>query len=140
VTTVRWGRAEMTGTLAAKVRWGRAEMAGTADTVVLPFTPVTCEAEEIVPLAAVLSSGGTADVYTWRRVSGPAVVISGSGASVTVKAPSAMPPGAVVVIGVTATKDSVASSERTVTLTVYPQLEWSRVYPATAWTGAPLTV
>lgn len=154
IPRVRWGRSELNGTVAAggsKVRWGRSEVAGTANTigkvrwgrselggggavVINALNPQTVEPETVVSLTAVLSGGGTADSYTWRRVSGPAVAFIGTGATITFLAPSGMPPGgASVVVGVTATSGGTVSAERTVTITVLPQLRWQ--LSGTSWVG-----
>jgi hypothetical protein len=46
-----------------------------------------------------------------------------------------MPPGQNLVFGARATLGGVNSTEQTITFTVLPQLEWTRV-PGGAWTGA----
>lgn len=137
---VRVGRIALTGTVPSspKVRVGRVALTGTANISIAPFAPVTAEPESTVTLTATLTEGGVADSYTWRRVSGPAVTFVGSGDTRAFAAPSAMPPGAEVVIGVTATVGGVTSPERTVTVTVLPQLRWN--YQAGAWVGRRPTV
>lgn len=133
---VRWGRADFEGTAPAstKVRWGRADFDGVAAVVLAPLTDLTVEPESFVTLTTTVTSGQTADAWTWRRISGPAVTLTGTGGTRTLYAPSAMPPsGATVVIGVTATASGITSPERTVTVTARPQLSWQ--WQSGAWYG-----
>lgn len=88
------------------------------------INPQSVEPETIVALTAVLEGGGSANVYTWRQVSGPSVTLFGSDASRAFRAPSAMPPGTTVVIGVTATVGSATSPEVIATVDVLSQLSW----------------
>lgn len=132
----RIGRATLSGTVLVtpKARIGRASISGTAAVIVTPPDPLTLGPGQAVALTAVLASGGAADTWTWRRISGPAIAMAGTGATRTVTAPSVMPPGASIVLGVTATVGGVTSAEKTVPLTVLPQLSWS-ISP-TGWVGA----
>lgn len=134
---VRVYRGDMTGTapVYGSVRVQRAAMSGVAAVILSPLSPVTAGPGELVSLTANLSGGGVADSYTWRLVSGPAVAFQGTGASRSFLAPSAMPPGASVVVGVTATIGAVTSTEQFVTVTVLPQTRWSRVHGG-QWVGA----
>lgn len=92
-----------------------------------------------VTVTAVLSDASTADSYTWRQISGPAITLSGTGNSRTFTAPHAMPPaGATVVLGVTATKSGVTSNETIANVVALPQVSW--VWNGTAWEGSPTTI
>nr|WP_167405787.1 hypothetical protein [Sphaerisporangium cinnabarinum] len=115
--------------LAPRLRIHGAAMTGPAAVLLSALPDQTVEPESTVTIAASLVGGGSPDSWTFRRVSGPSVGISGTGATRTFTAPSAMPPaGASVVIGVTATIGGVTSPERTCTITVLPQVSW-------VWTG-----
>lgn len=138
---VRWGRSGLEGSapVVAKVRWGRSAMSGAAAVIVAALPDQTVEPETTVTIAASLVGGSVADSWTFRPVPGAgrttAIGLSGSGATRTFTAPSAMPPaGATVVIGVTATLDGVTSPERTCTITVLPQVSW--VWNGTEFVGA----
>lgn len=137
---VRLGRAELSGTAAIvpKVRYGRLDLAGTAAVLVVPLQPQTVEPESTVNLAAGLVGGGSADSWAWRPISGPSIGILGSGATVSFKAPSAMPPGTSVVVGVRATVSGTQSPEQTVTITILPQLQW--YWTGTVFAGSPSLV
>lgn len=141
---VRWGRSGLEGSvpLVPKVRWGRSAVTGAAAVVVAALPDQTVEPESTVTVAASLLGGGAADSWSFRPVPGSgrttAIGLSGSGATRTFTAPSAMPPaGATVVIGVTATLDGVTSPERTCTITVLPQVSW--VWNGTTFVGAKHT-
>jgi len=99
----------------------------TADgTVVLTVTPPadqTVEPQSTVTLTASLPDGKTADSWTWRQISGDTAGIHGTGATVTLTAPANIS-GTTLVIGVRATAGSTTSSEKTVTITVLPQIRW----------------
>lgn len=127
------------GTATPKGRIYRAEAAGIAAVTLLPIANITAEPGTVVPITAVLEGGGSADSYTWRRVSGPASTLSTAGgvASLTVPALAVnyIPVQAVVVIGVTATKSGTTSREVTTTITGLPETDWSRI-PGGAWVGA----
>jgi hypothetical protein len=108
----------------------------------LPPAPVlnTLEAVTIGPgeqkeITATLASG-TATSWSWRHISGPNVTMSGSGATRTLTGPSIMPPGSsVAVFGVKAINDPVESIEQTVSVTILPQLSWTRVHGGD-WVGS----
>jgi hypothetical protein len=153
VTRLRVGGARLfTASAPSRLRIGGAALSGPARTAnrlragaialsgapaVLVTAPASREIGpgESVTLTATLTSGGTPDAWTWRRISGPvAVTLVGTGASRTVEGPSLMPPGASVVLGVTATVAGVTSPEQRVTLTVLPQLSWS--LSPTGWVGS----
>lgn len=133
VPKVRWGRSEFGGSapVVPKVRWGRSEFAGATLLALDPFTNLTdVEPETIVTLTANVSAG-TPDSYTWRQISGPTVSFTGTGGTRSFRAPSAMngslaPIGVTVVIGCTVTAGSTTSPERTVTISVLPQIRWVR--------------
>lgn len=137
IPKVRWGRSAFEGTAPTtpKARWGRSALEGTASVVVAPLTGVTDRLPGTsVSFTAALASAGTADLWTWRQVSGPAVSLIGSGASRTFLAPSVMPPdGATVVLGVRATVSGTLSPEVTVSTTVLPQRFW--ILQAGQWVG-----
>ena len=100
---------------------------------ILAFTPIVTEPELTVSMTAVLSGGQTADSYSWQRVSGPTVQLQTAGNTCTFVAPSVMPPGVQLQIGVTATKDGVTSAQRVQLVTVQPQLSW--YYHSGSWRG-----
>lgn len=120
-----------------RLRILRGAVEGAGALVIRPIATQTVEPETIVTLAAVLEEG-VADTWTWRVVSttpGPAPALATPSAGVcTLRAPSAMPPGATVVIGVTATIDGRTSTERTVTVAVLPQVRWW--YDNGTWRGS----
>lgn len=162
MTTVRWGRAaidapsqspriqwglatlEGTASQRPRLRWGGAAVDGVAAVVVAPIpNRSNVEPESTLTITAALQDGGTADSWTWRPVSGPAVGITGTGPTVQLVAPSHID-GTTVVLGVQAAVGSTKSSEVTITLNVLPQTEWwwigSGWIPRTeTWTdpGAP---
>lgn len=98
-----------------------------------PFEDRTVEPERTVSLQAELFNGATASSYEWEQVSGPTVVLNTSGASCSFTTPSVMPPGATVVIGVTAVLNGDTLPQETATITVHPQLTW--YYHSGAWKG-----
>lgn len=100
---------------------------------VAAFTPILTEPEIPVSMTATLSGGQTADSYSWQRVSGPMVQLQTAGNTCTFTAPSVMPPGVQLQIGVTATKDGVTSAQRIQLITIQPQLSW--YYHNGAWIG-----
>ncbi|WP_100812997.1 hypothetical protein [Microbacterium lacus] len=137
LTTVRVGKVALTGLApaAVKVRVEKVALTGTAAVAVNPIAAITAEPESVVTLTASLTGGGNPDSWTWRRVSGNAVTLTGTGASRTLRAPSGMPPvGGSVVIGIIATVGGVNSPERTVTITTLPQIRWQ--YQSGAWVGS----
>ena len=104
-----------------------------------PIPAQTVEPETTVTITAVLTGGGAADSYSWRRVSGATVTLTLDDDVATFTAPSAMPPGTSVVIGVTATVSGTTSPEQQVTVTVLPQLRWT-LNAARQWVGSPRTL
>lgn len=147
--TIRWYRASSEGAASTStIRWYRASSEGNTAVVIAPIaTRSNLEPETVVVIPATLQAG-TADLWTWRRVSGPAVSIATNGPTATVTAPSDIN-GATLVLGVTATVNGVAgdnyvdgfsdsygasntvSPEVTATLNVLPQTEWW--WTGTAW-------
>jgi hypothetical protein len=97
---------------------------GAAGVAVAPLADITnVEPESTVTLTAALVGGGTADSWTWRRVSGANIGIASTGATVTFPAPSDIN-GTSVVVGVRATVGGIQSPEATCNVTVLPQLGW----------------
>jgi len=88
---------------------------------------IDVEPETLIAVTATAVGGVVPDSWTWRKVSGLDLGITGTTGSVTIRAPSSIV-GGVSVIGVTATKDGVVSPERTMSISVLPQTKWS-------WTG-----
>jgi hypothetical protein len=130
---LRWVRSEASGAAAAspKLRWIRSEAGGALAVIVAPITSQSgLEPETVVTISASLVGGGTADSWTWRPVSGASVGINGTGATVTVAAPSDIN-GASTVIGVRATKDGITSPEATMVVQVLPQTEW--LWAGSSW-------
>lgn len=127
----------LTGTAVtgAKLRVYATSLTGTVSALVTPLAAQTKEPETAVTITASTVDGNAPDSWSWRQVSGPTVAFSGTGATRSFTAPSAMPPGATVVVGVRAIKGGVLSPEVTCTVTVLPQTEWSRV-PGGQWVGA----
>lgn len=126
--------ATATSPVAVHARVLRSAATATVVPVVLAPTGRPVGPGEPVTVTATLQSGGSADSWTWRQVSGPSVTLTGSGPSRTITGPSLMPPGQAIVLGVRATTGGLQSAEATVTLTVLPQLEWT--YTGAAWVGA----
>lgn len=103
--------------------------------VVVPPAPVTVGPGESTELVASLSSG-TADTWTWRQISGPAVSFADAGATLLVEGPSVWPPDpSVAMFGVTASLGDEVSAEVTVNVTILPQISWTRA-PGGDWTGS----
>jgi hypothetical protein len=129
VTNARWYEAGGQNTpAAAHARWYEAGGTGSPAVIVNALPDLAnVEPESTITVTATLVGGGTADTWTWRRVSGPTIGIIGTGATVTFTAPSDIN-GATVVVGVTATIDATTSPERTFTVNVLAQTEWW-------WTG-----
>lgn len=126
-------RAQFSGSLPAapKGRIYNAQFSGTAGVTVNALAPLTnVEPESTVALSASLVDGSTPDSWAWRSVSGPAVGIVGTGATVTIAAPSDIN-GATVVVGVRASKSGVLSPEVTCSISVLPQTEW--LWADTGW-------
>lgn len=101
------------------------------------------QAQTVEPWAAVslIGSGsdsdGTIMGYTWRQVSGPAVTLSGSGATRVFTAP-ALEAGATLVFGLIVTDDGGATSgEKTVTVTVLGATEF--IAQGTSWVALQTT-
>lgn len=134
-----------TGVVLKTIRDYRFDLSGTAGVLVAPLAGQTVEPESTVTVSASLLTAGPADSWSFRRVSGPSIGISGTGASRTFAAPSqdapvnpAVPPQpSTVVVGVTATKDGVTSAERTCAVTIMPQTRW--VWNGTKLVGAKST-
>lgn len=128
-------RAQMPGSAAVtpKGRIYRAQVLGSAAVSVVAPSSRTAGPGEPVHLVASLAGGGAADLWTWRVISGPAFTLVGTGAVRDFSAPSVMPPGGSIVLGITATVSGTRSPEVTCTITVLPQLSWS--YNGTAWVG-----
>ena len=114
-----------------------------AVTVELPAA-ATIGPGEILELEADLVTGGSA-TWSWRRVSGQSLPIAVDGGSATITGPSrwnadiekptaGVPGVSTVVVGVTATVDGVTSPEARCTVTVLPQLSWSR--SGSTWAGS----
>jgi hypothetical protein len=114
-----------------------------AVTVELPAA-ATIGPGEILELEAELVTGGSAS-WSWRRISGPALTIAADGGSATITGPSrwnadiekptaGIPGVSTVVVGVTATVDGITSPEARCTVTVLPQLSWSR--SGSTWVGS----
>jgi hypothetical protein len=114
-----------------KLRVHRIGATGAAVVTVNPLNGSTVEPGTVVATTAVLASGGTPS-WAWRQVSGPLVSLDGTGATRSFRAPSSVQ-GSTVVLGVTATVDGVSSVERTLTVTVLPELTWTRQNGA--WIG-----
>lgn len=112
--------------------------AGTVVVAVNPPAGQTVEPLTAVTLTATIQNGLTADSWTWRQISGPTASIVGTSGTVTLTAPAAAD-GATVVVGVVATVDSFASTEKTVTVTVLPQIEW-RLDASGVWRPLPPAV
>lgn len=132
---VRWGRADFEGTavVVPKVRWGRADFEGVAAVLIAPIpNQSNVEPETLITVTTSVTSGHTADSWTWRRISGPTVTLTGTGGTRTFYAPSGMT-GTTLVLGVTATAGGVTSPEQTVTVTTLPQVSWH--YSAGTWVG-----
>lgn len=107
-----------------KLRMYRLGLYGVGAVTITPIAPSTVEPLSTVSLTAVVTSAGSPS-FTWRQVSGPPVTLFGAGDTRTFTAPGTMA-GAVVVIGVQASVGSTFSTEQVVTVTVLPQVTWTR--------------
>lgn len=135
---VRRYRTDVDGTALTvpKVRIYRTDVDGTAAVLLAPIANQTVEPETVVTVSTSITTGQTADSWTWRRISGATVTLTGTGGTRTLRAPSGMPPtGASVTLGVTATSGGVTSPEQVTTVTGLPQLEW--YWTGTQWVGKP---
>lgn len=132
-------RSAIVGTLPAarKGRVYRSRIKGTAAVVLAAIPARTVEPMSSVEITALLVGGTPAESYIWRQVSGPAVSFIGTGHTRSFTAPSAID-GTSVVIGVRAAVGGTTSDEQTVTVTVRPQLVWTRTYADPAWRGTRL--
>lgn len=129
----RWISAALDGAapISGHVRWLRAAVDGAPAVIVNPLPDLAnVEPESTVTITATLVGGGTADTWTWRRISGPAIGLFGTGPSVSFPAPSVID-GGTLVIGVTATLAGITSTEDTFSITVLPQTEW--LWTGTGW-------
>lgn len=140
LTHVRVYKASLSGSalVTPKVRVYKASLSGTAAVAINPLNPQTdVTPETLVTLTATLVGGGSPDSWTWRRISGPAITFTGSGATRSFYAPSyqlaGVPSATSVVVGVTATTGSTTSAERTVQIDVLPQPSW--LYRAGTFVG-----
>lgn len=141
MSTLRVYNVGLAGTAAGpvKLRVYKVSATGTVTVALNPFGayPIL-EPGFPYTITAVLGPGSAApDFTTWRVVSGTPVALTNAGLlSRTLVAPSGMPPaGASVTLGVTATLGSITTPERQVTLSVYPQTDWSRRY-GQPWVGS----
>jgi hypothetical protein len=109
--------------------------ASPAAPVVNSLSPVTIGPGEQKNIVASLASG-SADSWTWRQVSGPTTSMNAVGNTLTITGPSVFPPAnGTSVFGVKAVDDGVESVEVTSTVTILPQLSWTRV-PGGNWVGS----
>jgi hypothetical protein len=122
---LRIARTTGTGTLATggKLRVVRTTGTGTLALVVIPLPDRTLEPAIDMSVTAALVGGTVPDSWAWRLVSGPATLIAGTGATVTITTPSHIL-GTAVTIGVRATLGTELSNEDLFTWTVLPQTEW----------------
>lgn len=85
-----------------------------------PFSTATVTAN--------LESGSpAADSWTFTQISGPSVVLSGTGNTRTYTVPATFPPGGTIVVQGTATKGSETTSKQG-SATVLPSLHWTRMH------------
>lgn len=141
---VRLGGVALSGAepVVARVRLGGVALSGAPAVVVAPMAERIAGPGELVTITPELASGGTADSWTWRRISGPTVtLLTAPGGGRAVTAPSVMPssptasgPAATIVLGAIATVGGVTSPERTVSIAILPQLSWA--WSGSAWVGA----
>jgi hypothetical protein len=127
-----------------KLRLYEAELTGVGAVLISLPAAVTIGPGELLELEADLLTGGSA-TWSWRRVSGPSLTISADGGAATITGPSrwnadvekpgaGVPGVSVVVVGVTATVDGVTSAEARCTITILPQVSWSR--SGGTWVGS----
>lgn len=110
-------------------------LAATPAPVVNALSPITIGPGEARNIVATLASG-SADSWTWRQISGPTVSLSSAGNTLSITGPSVLPPNSgTAVFGVKAIDDSVESAEVTATVSILPQLSWTRV-PGGDWVGS----
>lgn len=98
---------------------------------------VTAESRAAVTLTATI--GGSVSAWSWTQTAGPAVSLSGSGATRSFTAPALLA-GAVLEFAVTATIGGVVSPPGAVAVTVLPHQWW--VLDGGVWTplAAPALV
>lgn len=109
-----------------------------SSTNVVPIDDISgIEPETSFSYTASLADGSTATSWSWRQVSGTPVVVSNTGATVSLRTPSlatnGVPVSTTIVLGVTATIGSQTTVEEQFTITVLPQLRW--VYSSGAYIG-----
>lgn len=123
-------RVSLTGVALPQGRIHRVSTSGTAAVILAAFPGASVEPLSAVTVTAVVQSGGT-PTFVWRRVSGPAVTLSGTGSSRAFRAP-ALDAGGTLVLGVTATFEGTSSIEELVTIDIPPQIIWTRT-GSTEW-------
>lgn len=86
-------------------------------------------------ITAALASG-PATSWSWRQIDGPPLTLSPEGATCSIVGPSILPPSSsIAVLGVKAFNGISESLEETVSVTVLPQLSWTRVHGGN-WVGS----
>lgn len=104
--------------LTSRLRVGGLTVAGPTAVIVKALPNLTNgEPGNVVRVTASLVSGGAADSWTWRPVSGPNTAINGTGETVDITLPGDFN-GTTVTIGVRATVDGTTSPEVTFTISV----------------------
>ena len=134
MAALRVARSGFTGTpvTTTALRVARTGFTGTVAVLLDPIPNQTVDpvVSDVTTVNAVLTGGGTADSYTFRRVSGVAATLSATGGTCTFPTPAVFGPNnSAVVIGATATTSGLTSPERLSTVTVLPTLRW-------VWDGA----
>lgn len=98
---------------------------GTAAVVVNPISSQTVEPLSMVSIPLSLAGGGSPD--SWQVVLTPAVPFTVAGDTLQFKAPGVRSPGTTVGVSVSAVVGDTASPPKTATVTVRPQILFSRV-------------
>ncbi len=122
----RLSRVGLTGPLpGVLVRVSRIALSGTAVTslalAATDFDPTRAEPMTQGTLSAAVVAGATPDSYTWRRVSGAQVTLTGTGATRTLVIPASWD-GTTVTIGCSAVVGGVTGPEALLTITCLPHI------------------
>lgn len=129
----------------ARLRVHRASLDGTPATVLLPHDPVSLGPGEEKTVTMQTEDGVPATGWTWRRISGPSLSMSGSGGTRKLTGPhlwnqyttqplGSPPAPAVTEVGVQAVRDGIISDEVVIVVTTFPQSAWTRT--GSTWKGA----
>jgi hypothetical protein len=130
-------KASFTGTspTTPKLRVRKIQLAAQLTAILNPIANRTVEPRLTCTTTASPAEGSaTPDSYTWRQISGPAVTLTGSGATRSFLTPNTMPPNSsTIVLGVLGVLSGTNGPEVTSTIEVPPQTSWT--WNGSAWVG-----